>query len=151
MPDVETRRAGPGDVAEVARLFDLYRQFYERPPDRPLAERFIGERLGRGESIVFVAPGAWDRLAGFTQLYPTFCSVAAAPTYLLYDLFVDPPARRGGVARALLEAAARHAQASGAVRLDLSTARSNHAAQRLYESLGWVRDEQFLTYSLKTV
>jgi ribosomal protein S18 acetylase RimI-like enzyme len=30
----------------------------------------------------------------------------------------------------------------------LSTARTNSAAQRLYESLGWVRDEEFYEYSL---
>ena len=150
MPAAGIRRAGPGDVAEVARLFDLYRQFYERPPDLALARHFIGERLRREESVIYVAAGPAGGLAGFTQLYPTFCSVAAAPIYVLYDLFVDPQARRGGLARALLQEAARHAKATGAVRLDLSTARSNHPAQRLYESLGWVRDELFCTYSLKT-
>jgi ribosomal protein S18 acetylase RimI-like enzyme len=31
--------------------------------------------------------------------------------------------------------------------MDLTTARSNHAAQALYESLGWVRDEVFLAYA----
>ena len=32
-------------------------------------------------------------LIGFTQLYPTFCSVRAAHTFVLYDLFVTPAAR----------------------------------------------------------
>jgi ribosomal protein S18 acetylase RimI-like enzyme len=31
--------------------------------------------------------------------------------------------------------------------MDLTTARSNHAAQALYESLGWKRDDVFLAYS----
>ena len=31
--------------------------------------------------------------------------------------------------------------------MDLSTARDNTAAQALYESLGWVKDEVFLYYT----
>jgi hypothetical protein len=33
-------------------------------------------------------------------------------------------------------------------RLDLTTARTNTAAQSLYESLQWQRDAVFLTYNL---
>ena len=31
--------------------------------------------------------------------------------------------------------------------MDLTTARNNATAQSLYESLGWVRDEVFYTYT----
>lgn len=31
--------------------------------------------------------------------------------------------------------------------MELTTARSNHAAQAAYESLGWVRDEVYVAYS----
>jgi len=40
------------------------------------------------------------------------------------------------------------ARAAGAVALTLQTARTNLAAQRLYESLGWRRDEDFVEYGL---
>jgi ribosomal protein S18 acetylase RimI-like enzyme len=53
------------------------------------------------------------------------------------------PARAAGPRAA----AAAPAAADGKVRMDLTTARSNHAAQALYESLGWVRDEVFLAYA----
>jgi hypothetical protein len=33
------------------------------------------------------------------------------------------------------------------VRMDLTTARTNQAAQSVYASLGWVRDDVFLAYS----
>lgn len=141
------RRATPADAGEVARLFDLYRQFYEQPADAALARRFTGERLDRGESVVFLAEQA-GRAVGFTQLYPTFCSVSAAPIFVLYDLFVSKEARRGGVARILMQAAAAYAAETGAVRLELATAKTNHAAQALYRSLGWVRDDVFDHYSL---
>ena len=87
-------------------------------------------------------------LAGFCQLYPTWCSVAAARIFVLYDLFVDDGVRRAGVGRQLMLAAQAFGRAAGAARLDLSTARTNARAQALYESLGWRRDDVFLTYSL---
>jgi ribosomal protein S18 acetylase RimI-like enzyme len=36
----------------------------------------------------------------------------------------------------------------GAVRLSLSTAITNDAAQALYHSAGWKREDQFLVYDL---
>lgn len=86
------------------------------------------------------------QLIGFCQLYPTFCSVRVAPTYVLYDLFVSPGARRSGAGRALMFAAEAHAARTGAARMELSTAKTNTAAQALYESLGWMRDEAFYVY-----
>jgi len=146
---ITVREARPDDLAEVAALFDLYRQFYEQTPDAEGARAFIAARQARQESVILVAEAETSvgPLAGFCQLYPSFCSVEAAPIYVLYDLFVRPGARQGGVGRALLLAAEARAAADGKVRMDLTTARSNHAAQALYESLGWVRDEVFLAYA----
>jgi ribosomal protein S18 acetylase RimI-like enzyme len=142
------RPAQTTDLPEVARLFDLYRQFYLQPPDPALAEQFIGARLAKRDSVILVACAGWTPLVGFTQLYPTLCSLSAAATFVLYDLFVVPDARRQGVARALMLAAQSHAKQAGAVRLELATARTNVQAQALYEALGWVRDEEFHRYSL---
>jgi GNAT superfamily N-acetyltransferase len=128
-------------------LFDAYRQFYEKPGDLALATRFIDERLVNGESVILLAFDG-ERAAGFAQLYPSFSSVAARRIFILNDLFVDPAARRKSAGRGLLEAAAHFARAQGAVRLVLSTARTNHAGQALYESLGWKRDEAFYEYTL---
>ncbi len=137
----------PEDAALIAPLFDAYRQFYEQPADADAALAFITARLERGESVILLARRPDGSALGFCQLYPSFCSVLAAPIYLLYDLFVAPDARRLGVGRALLLAAEAHARATGHARMDLTTARNNLRAQALYESLGWVRDEVFLTYA----
>jgi GNAT superfamily N-acetyltransferase len=67
---------------------------------------------------------------------------------LLNDLFVTPAARGGGVARALMLRARRLAEETDAVGLELATAGTNVAAQRLYESLGWQRDVKFPRYEL---
>lgn len=144
---VRTRPATLEDLAGVAPLFDAYRQFYRQPPDLPLAREFLRERMERGESVILVAEDPDGRLVGFTQLYPTFCSVRAAPTFVLYDLFVAPEARGTGAGRALMRAAEDHAAGTGAARLELSTAKTNTVAQSLYESQGWARDEQFYVYN----
>lgn len=137
----------PEDAALIAPLFDAYRQFYEQPADADAALAFITARLERGDSVILLARRPDGSALGFCQLYPSFCSVLAAPIYVLYDLFVAPDARRLGVGRALLLAAEAHARATGHARMDLTTARNNLRAQALYESLGWVRDEVFLTYA----
>ena len=146
MATVATRLATSDDLESVAALFDAYRQFYDQTPDLARARQFIGERFERGESILVVAESGTRELVGFCQLYPTFCSVRAAPTFVLYDLFVTPAARGTGAGKALMIAAESHARASGAARIELSTARSNRVAQALYESLGWQRDEDFYVY-----
>ena len=137
MADV-IREAAPQDAALVAPLFDAYRQFYEQPSDPALALGFIRERLERRESVVFV------------QLYPAFSSTSARPRrlWILNDLFVSAEARGGGVARALLLRARRLAEETDAVGLELATAHTNLPAQRLYESMGWRRDEKFPRYEL---
>lgn len=144
----QVRRATPYDLATVARLFDDYRQFYGEQPDSELATQFIGDRLRNDQSVILVAEHGNGSIVGFCQLYPTFCSLLAAPIYALYDLYVRPDTRRGGAGRALLLAARQQAIEAGMARLDLTTSRTNLAAQKLYESLGWARDDIFIAYSL---
>lgn len=145
---IRIRACEAGDIGTLAPLFDAYRQFYEQAPDTALAERFLRARFEAGESVILVAERDDGGFVGFCQLYPTFCSLRAEPIYVLSDLFVDPAARRNGVARALLRAANERARDDGMVRMDLTTARTNAKAQALYESMGWRRDEVFLTYNL---
>ncbi|WP_235971801.1 GNAT family N-acetyltransferase [Azohydromonas caseinilytica] len=141
------RHATLADLHTVAALFDTYRQFYEQPADLELAKCFIHDRLANGESEILLALDAVEKAIGFCQLYPTFCSVEAKPIYSLYDLFVVPKARRLGTGRALLRAAEQLARERGKARMDLTTAKTNRAAQSVYESLGWVRDEVFYAYN----
>jgi ribosomal protein S18 acetylase RimI-like enzyme len=141
------RKASIEDLNQLAQLFDLYRQFYEQSPNVELAKTFIAERINNKQSVIFVAENSDKNLIGFCQIYPSFCSVAAAKIGVLYDLFVDASTRKTGAGRALMLAAHEYAAKNGMVRLDLSTAKNNHAAQALYESLGWARDEVFYAYS----
>jgi ribosomal protein S18 acetylase RimI-like enzyme len=145
---MSVRMAAPADLDDLTPLFDAYRVFYGLPADASASRAYLGERMCAAESTVLVAVAASGALVGFTQLYPSFCSLELAPIVVLYDLYVQPEARGTGVARTLLEAARQVALEAGAARLELSTAHTNVAAQRLYESLGWQPDSEFLHYEL---
>jgi ribosomal protein S18 acetylase RimI-like enzyme len=140
-------RATPADLDTVAPLFDLYRVFYGKPSDPVVAREFIEARMTRGESVILLAQLDGDAV-GFTQLYPAFSSVSATHTWILNDLLVLPEARRNGVARALLSAAADFARADGALRLELETDHDNTTAQALYRAMGWTAYDGTLRFRL---
>ena len=140
--------ASERDVALIAPMFDLYRQFYGKPADPKLAQTFIRDRLKARESVIFIAipEGDSGEGLGFVQLYPSFSSVSAFRLWVLNDLFVSPDARASGAGRALLERAERWAAETGAKGLTLSTQITNLTAQRLYEACGWTKDDEFVHY-----
>ena len=139
--------ATPADVGLIAPLFDLYRQFYGKNPDEEAARRFLFARLSKGESVVFYARHE-AKAVGFLQLYPVFSSVNLSRQWILNDLYVLSEVRKHGYGRALVERAHQLAAETQANSLMLETAGTNEAAQKLYESLGWKRDNEFFRYYL---
>ena len=144
---LEVLQATPADVGDVAPLFDAYRQFYGKAADVEAARRFLFARLSKAESVLFIAR-LEEKVAGFVNLYPVFSSVNLTRQWILNDLFVAPEARKLGVARALMDRARHLAEGTQANGLALETAIDNRAAQKLYESLGWKRDDEFYRYFL---
>jgi ribosomal protein S18 acetylase RimI-like enzyme len=142
-------RVGSNHIAEVGRLFDLYRQFYDCEADLALATQYIADRIDNNESIIFAAEES-TALSGFVQLYPSFCSVDAVKIFILYDLYVDATHRNIGIGAKLMNRATEFARAQGAARLDLLTAHSNKPGQHLYEKLGYQKvNQDFYAYSLE--
>ncbi|QKE64800.1 GNAT family N-acetyltransferase [Aquipseudomonas campi] len=141
-------QAGVNDLDELVGLFAGYLEFYEVPRAAGEIAKFIGARLQRDDSTLFIARNEQGVAQGFVQLYPLFSSLSMAPAWLLNDLYVAPSARRQGVAEALMNAARAHGVATGACGLQLETAKTNLGGQALYEKLGYVRDEVFYTYWL---
>lgn len=58
---------------------------------------------------------------------------------LVFSMWVDPRARRTGVGRALIDAAAEWAHSWGAERIVLWVVAGNEPAMRFYQSLGFVQ------------
>ena len=65
------------------------------------------------------------------------------------DLYVDKEFRGAGIGRMLMKAAKEFAIATNSKGLALSTAKTNTLAQKLYESLGFNKDNEFYHYYLK--
>jgi len=144
---IEIVEATPADVGAVAPLFDAYRQFYKKPSNQEAARRFLFARLSKGESVLFYALQE-NYPMGFVHLYPVFSSLNLTRQWILSDLYVVPEARKHGVAQTLMNRARQFAEDTQADGLMLETATDNYTAQRLYERLGWKRDEKFYRYFL---
>src|SRR2546427_12571397 len=119
--DIAIVRARRAELADIVPLFDGYRQFYGQRSDLAAARAFLGDRIARDESVVYLAYTGPREAAGFTQLYPSFSSVSLKPLWILNDLFVRSGIRRGGIGRALLERARQHAIDTDAKGLVLRT------------------------------
>lgn len=143
-----TRAATTADLDDLVPLFAAYLSFYKVDKSTREVREFLAARLERSDSTIFIAHSERGAAQGFVQLYPLYASLALRPSLLLSDLYVADHARRQGIGEQLLEAARQHALATGACGLQLETARTNLAAQSLYERLGYVRDEVYLTYWL---
>ncbi|MGP6425772.1 GNAT family N-acetyltransferase [Pseudomonas pharyngis] len=145
---LQALRATTIHLDAVVKLFDAYRGFYGQPSNLEQSRTFIAERMVGNESAIFLVEDEGGEALGFVQLYPTFSSIDAHRTWLLSDLFTTPAARGCGVGRLLMNTARDFAVETGAKGLVLETATDNFSAQGLYESLGWVRDMGYYTYTL---
>ena len=145
MSTLTVRQATLSDLDALVPLFDAYRQFYGCASVMHAVRDFLLARTNHGESVLFIALDDHHPV-GFIQLYPSFSSISLARTFVLNDLFICESARRKGVASQLMAAAVGFARTVGAVRLSLSTATTNAAAQAVYQAAGWTRDEQYFVY-----
>lgn len=142
---MEILQATIDHVGYVAVLFDAYRQYYGQDSDLEGAKKFLSERIQQNESVIFVAFKDGQAL-GFTQLYPAFSSVSMKRQWVLNDLFVKADARNLGIGKAILQTAQEFVKNLGHKGLLLETTPDNTKAQKLYESLGWKREENFYYY-----
>ena len=146
--DLIVREALVSDVGLISPLFDKYRQFYKCESNIECASEYLEARLTKKESIIFICLS--DKTAiGFTQLYPTFCSVELSRIFVLYDLYILSSHRNLGAGTRLMNTAKKYAIEHGASRLDLETETNNQMAQALYEKLGYEKDINFYKYSLE--
>lgn len=144
---MEIYQATIEDLEGVSHLFNSYRLFYNQSSDLEGAMNYIRERLENKDSIIFIVKDN-EEYVGFTQLYPTFSSISMKRAWILNDLYVDEQARKLGIGEMLLQKAKEFAIKTGANSISLSTAIDNYTAQRLYEKVGYKRDEQFYQYEL---
>jgi len=90
--------------------------------DRPAAEAVLAWRDGRP--------------VGYALFFTTFSTFLGRPGIWLEDIFVEPPARGGGIGKALLRHVAGIAAARGCGRLEWSVLDWNQPAIEFYKTFG---------------
>lgn len=139
-------KANLENLETLLPLFEGYRKFYKQSPCPEKALEFLSEHLSKNDSVIFIAFDEDDNAIGFTQLYPTFSSVSMQRSYILNDLYVVSEMRGKRIGEALLNHAKQFAIEINCKGLTLETAIDN-PAQKLYERLGWEKDNDVLHYT----
>ncbi|TCM63708.1 ribosomal protein S18 acetylase RimI-like enzyme [Acinetobacter calcoaceticus] len=139
------RRATVEDLEQLAVLFDEYRQFYGASSNIQESFQFLKQRFQNKESVIFVHFKD-ETITGFVLLYLGFSSLACARYYILDDVYVTPDFRRQGSAKQLIDTAILFARQEQALRISLETQKSNIQSHKLYEKMGFIKDDAFQSY-----
>ena len=147
--DFKIIKAEKKHIQEIGILFDLYRQFYKYESNLIESTNYIKDRINNNESTIFIAISDANEAIGFVQLYETFGSLDLGKIVILYDLYVKEDHRKNNIGRKLMIKSHEYAKKINAKRIQLSTAIDNYIGQSLYESLGYVKDDDFYTYDFE--
>ena len=147
--DFKIIKAEEKHIEKIGILFDLYRQFYKYESNLVESTNYIKDRINNNESTIFIAISDADEAIGFVQLYETFGSLDLGKIIILYDLYVKEDHRKNNIGRKLMIKSHEYAKKINAKRIQLSTAIDNYIGQSLYESLGYVKDDDFYTYDFE--
>jgi ribosomal protein S18 acetylase RimI-like enzyme len=139
------RRAQVEDLQQLSVLFDEYRQFYGASSNQELSYHFLKQRFEDQQTVIFINTKD-DIFTGFILLYLRFSSVACSKFYVLDDVYITPLYRRHGAARQLIDTAILFVRHENALRISLDTQKNNHQSHKLYESMGFMRDDEFVTF-----
>jgi ribosomal protein S18 acetylase RimI-like enzyme len=147
MEGVVVRRAEERDLAAVAPLAgELVRLHHATDPSRFFLPdrveegyaRWLSREIARTEAVVLVAARGFEIVGyAYGTLEGRDWNMLLDAHGAVHDIYVAEHARRGGVGRMLVRAAAEALEALGARRIVLSTMVGNEVAQRLFRACGF--------------
>ena len=142
------KKCSEADIPALSILFDEYRMFYGYKSDIENSRKFLSKNLVNNSSSIFLLSDDEHGPCGIAQIYPAICSLEMKDYFYFSDLYVRHNARRNGYGRKLILYIIDFCKSNNAVRLSLDTASTNLSAQSLYRSLGFIREDEFVTYDL---
>ena len=145
--DIKIIEADIENLEEITELFNQYMIFYKKPSNESKYRAYLKKRIENNEAKVYLALNDDNVPLGFVLNYYSFSSVSLGKTIVLNDLFVKSKYRKNGIAERLINKTFELAKKIDAIRVDLGTAKDNFIAQKLYERIGFVRDDKFYSYS----
>jgi len=144
----------PGVAALAAEFADYLRALGDTGEHRLTAEAIARDGFGPQPAfaglVAVDAGSATDGLVGYLLYHLGYDADLAARNLHIIDLYVSPAARRQGVGRALMSAAAGLCRAAGGAYLFWAVYRPNQLAADFYSALGahYVQDLDFMVMDL---
>ena len=145
---VEIRPATEEELGELLPLMRAYCDFYESSPTdegvKTMARTLITDP---SQGVVFIARQD-GRAIGFATLDWKWSMLKGARIGYLEDLFIDPTARGGGTADALIQACANRCRELDMPAMEWLTAPDNRRAQKVYNRTG-AESDTYVEYDLE--
>lgn len=134
---VTIRTARPGDEHDILRLIRALAT-YEHAAEAVKAtpERLASALFGENPRVFAHVAEVDGKIRGIAVWFFNYSTWTGRHGIYLEDLFVDPEARGGGIARALFEALADEAKAHDCARIDWNVLDWNDLAKGFYRKLG---------------
>lgn len=130
---------GP-DLATAAKLLGEFRDWFGYPEPTDDELRRSVERIAAGGDGEYLLAATGSEPRGVLQLRYRWSVWKSADDAWIEDVFVRESARRGGLGRALVEAAIERARERGCRRIELDVDEDNLPARALYRDLGFAED-----------
>ncbi len=141
-PGCAIRRLGPGDLALMRALNELFAEAFTDPEnyrDDPPADAYLAEVLGRPHVIVLAAIAGGEVVGGLVGYELDKLERARREIYI-YDLAVGASHRRTGIATALIGRVSEIARERAAWAVFVQADYGDDAAVALYTKLGTRED-----------
>ena len=139
------RAVAADDHDAWATLFAAYGEFYETTFGTEVIESTWRRLLDPSEGVDAIVAEIDGVVVGFAHYRSHPDTFTLGRDWFLDDLYVDPAARGGGAATALIEHLTQVARQTGPGTLRWITAESNERAQRVYDRVAtrttWVTYE----------
>ncbi|RVT92486.1 GNAT family N-acetyltransferase [Sphingomonas crocodyli] len=131
------RPAHPGDEGDILRLIHALADYENEPDAVEATEEGLAAHFFGPDPKVFAHVAEQDgHVVGIAVWFFNFSTWTGRHGIYLEDLFVDPAARGGGIARKLFEAMAAEAEVRNCARIDWQVLDWNELGKGLYRRLG---------------
>ena len=110
------------------------------PAARPVSKERVATALARDDVRAYLAVNEGEPVGYIVLIRRPQSFMNESPCVSIDQIFVDPAARRGGAARALLSAAATYADRLGADQIACSVSVQGREANRFFARLGFSAD-----------
>jgi GNAT superfamily N-acetyltransferase len=143
------RTATPADVPAILRLLRELAEFEHLSHACIATETLLDKHLfGPSPAAEALVATEGNQVMGYAIYFRTFSTFLALPGLYLEDLYIQPPFRRRGLAKAMLSKICQIAVDRGFGRVEWAVLKWNQHAITFYESIGAIPLAEWQGYRL---